>query len=378
MIQKFHEKISLYKRKLVSGVVYYARFWTGSEWTSGVNTGQSNKAAALAWSRDALEKQKPETPTLASYTQNFFAPGGEYTQARAFDSAKPVPPQTLRDHETRLKLHLLPALGSRTLGEISTSDITALQTKLSANLKTQTVVHIVNTLSVILRCAAEAGVIQTIPVIRKLAIAHDARGAYTVEEARRILSAAWPDPAHRLINLLAAYTGMRQGEILGLAWSSIHPDYIEVYQVWNETQKKLLGTRDLPATKARKIRFVPLPDIARRELEAFKSIALFSDPSDLIFSLERGRPVKNWSIVRTLSDVLSSVGIPEEARLERNLDFHSWRHFYNSVLISGRIPLVKVQSVVGHTSDRMSSTYYHAEDYIDIQNLIDSALCPQE
>ena len=374
MIERYRAQVSVYKRKLKSGIVYYARFWQGSAWSSGVNTGQTNKAAALAWAAIALEQNKPETPTLRQYTKTFFDRSGAYVKGRAFESTRVVPDQTLKDHQNRLTRHLLPVLGDIALSDLTSAMLANLQTDLAMTVSTQTVAHIVNTLSVILRHAAESGVIKALPVFRRLAVSHEDRGTFTVDEARRILAAPWRDPAHRLLNLLAAYTGMRQAELLGLSWSAIHADHIEVFCTWSEQEKRLRGSREKPSTKGGRSRLVPLPSAAARELFEFRTMSRFQTDADLVFSIEPGRPIKNWSVIDSLVAVLAQVGISPDERKRRHLDFHSWRHFYNSILISGRIPLLKVQSVVGHTSDKMSANYYHAEDYIDVQALIDSAL----
>ena len=55
---------------------------------------------------------------------------------------------------------------------------------------------------------------------------------------------------------------------------------------------------------------------------------------------------------------LAAVGITEEKRKERNIDFHSLRHFFNSML-RGQIDDNNLRLIVGHQSERMSDNYTH-------------------
>jgi integrase len=56
---------------------------------------------------------------------------------------------------------------------------------------------------------------------------------------------------------------------------------------------------------------------------------------------------------------LKEIGINETERKKRGLDFHAWRHTFNSLLIDRRIPLQAVQSVPGHLTAEMTQRYYH-------------------
>ncbi|MCB1318498.1 MAG: tyrosine-type recombinase/integrase, partial [Leptospiraceae bacterium] len=56
-----------------------------------------------------------------------------------------------------------------------------------------------------------------------------------------------------------------------------------------------------------------------------------------------------------------AIGIGDRERRERNLSFHSWRHFANSLFVSKGIPLLEVQSLIGHSSVRMTNHYFHAQ-----------------
>jgi len=372
---------TLYKRKLVKGIVYYARFRNpDTEWSSGINTGQTTQPAASAWALNyCATVAKKSIPTFELYSFNFFFPTGKYARTKDFFGRSPAKLTTLTDHQRRLTLHLLPRIGSLTLDKITPAVIVSLQIDLSApevGLSSQSVVHIVNTLSLLLKQAVEDGFLDHAPQIRRIAVKSEARGTFTVDEARAIISGEWPDNRHRVINLLAATTGLRQAELLGLRWEAIKDDHVEVFATWSEVTKSLSGSREAPATKAMRIRAVPLVPEVKAALDLLREDSPWKDLDNFVFPSAPDRPIANHIVLRVLFDAMRAAGISDIDRRKRNISFHSWRHFYNSVLVNGRIPLVKLQSIVGHTSDRMTATYYHADDMADVQGVVSQVFKP--
>jgi len=63
-------------------------------------------------------------------------------------------------------------------------------------------------------------------------------------------------------------------------------------------------------------------------------------------------------------------GISEKERRTRNITFHSWRYFFNSLLVNSKIPIQQIQSITGHVTDAMTQHYYTP----DIQEMADVLL----
>jgi integrase len=59
-----------------------------------------------------------------------------------------------------------------------------------------------------------------------------------------------------------------------------------------------------------------------------------------------------------LKDNLNAIGITYDQQKERNIVFHSWRHFYNSSL-RGAIQDEILRKVVGHSTEKMIDNYDH-------------------
>jgi hypothetical protein len=53
------------------------------------------------------------------------------------------------------------------------------------------------------------------------------------------------------------------------------------------------------------------------------------------------------------------INIGEEQRKERNLTFHSWRHFFNPFLLTKNVTDTKVMAVTGHMTEKMKEHYTH-------------------
>jgi integrase len=79
-------------------------------------------------------------------------------------------------------------------------------------------------------------------------------------------------------------------------------------------------------------------------------------------------------MTEALYEAMKRIGIDERNRRERRIDFHSWRHWYNAFLVNHRVPVHKVRSIVGHTTDVMTEKYYHGDQYDDVRLLMNEAL----
>ncbi|MBI9108455.1 MAG: tyrosine-type recombinase/integrase [Spirochaetales bacterium] len=123
----------------------------------------------------------------------------------------------------------------------------------------------------------------------------------------------------------------------------------------------------LKGTKTGRSRYVPIPERTKTALDEVMEIAPDKEPDDLIFfGRKREAPLDTRIIEVNFHKALKNIGIDEKLRRERNITFHSWRHFFNSLLINSRVPIPKVQTITGHSTDRMTENYFHADEYKDV------------
>jgi integrase len=147
--------------------------------------------------------------------------------------------------------------------------------------------------------------------------------------------------------LMALFTGMRKGEILGLTWDNIDfdNDIIHVKQILESDGSKLSKK-----TKSKKFRQVLMPEILKQELIQHKRIQRdesSSNPNNLVFCTRRGLRV----IPNTLNDVLNSYCAKYD--LPR-MKFHDLRHTHATMLIKENVNIKIIQERLGHS--RASTT----------------------
>jgi integrase len=119
----------------------------------------------------------------------------------------------------------------------------------------------------------------------------------------------------------------------------------------------------LKAPKSGRARLAPVPPALYVELRAIMATSPFKEPGHFLFySADPLRPVSHHKIDDDFERALTAAGITAEERKARALTFHSWRHFLNNGL-----PVLRAQSVIGHTSLRMTETYLHpGQDFSDV------------
>jgi integrase len=136
------------------------------------------------------------------------------------------------------------------------------------------------------------------------------------------------------IFLLAINTGLRRGELLGLAWSHVNlPNKLLTVSVGN--------------SKSRKARHVPLNAEA---LDAITRWKKQSRESGLVFPSPAG--------VRMESISSSWEAVCDAAKL-KDFRFHDLRHSFASRLVMAGVDLNTVRELLGHSDIRMTLRYAH-------------------
>jgi integrase len=163
--------------------------------------------------------------------------------------------------------------------------------------------------------------------------------------------AVWDEAIFFVLNKLAACTGMRHGELLGLRGEFVYKTYIDVC-----AQYSRYGYQDV---KTHRPRNIPIPQGMWKDLE----LLLQQNGKGYLFSRDGGgRPVIRKYVYRALYQALERIGIDETERRRRNLSVHGWRHFLNTTLLMANIPDTKVMSVTGHTTKKMKERYTHFDN----------------
>lgn len=154
---------------------------------------------------------------------------------------------------------------------------------------------------------------------------------------------------------------MRLGEIIAIENQHVHDGYIAVEQAWAQrygfTEPKW-GSR----------RVVPIPSRTAACLRELISFTFHPEPDSLVFfGIERRKPIDHRTVSQALYRALANVGITDDVRRERNVTFHSWRHWFNTQMRT-RVPDVKPRRVTGHKTVQMTELYTHfnEHDFADV------------
>jgi integrase len=360
--------------------IYYVRFRdpdTGA-YRSAVSTGQTSKAGACNWADEKLKAGGlvkaigRRCPTFAQFSCDFWnwesSPYIKARQARGRHFSR-----TYADTAAGyVRRHLIPAFGDRKINEIRHSHIEGWVLALyqEGKVSPTSVNRYLSVLRIMLREAFEQGLIGVDPShkVKEVAERPTVKGILSPEETRALfdpenIDGVWDGNRKLwLANLLAASTGMRSGEVRGLQVRHVHERYLEVQRSWEEGY-------GLKGAKWDSERIVPVHPRVAAALAQMVSDSGFTDPDDLVFCGERrGLPIGKRALVESLYRATMRIGIAEDERKRRNITFHSWRHFFNS-MCRGHVSDAKLQLVTGHRTQEMTERYTHVveEDLKEIR-----------
>lgn len=163
---------------------------------------------------------------------------------------------------------------------------------------------------------------------------------------------------------VAAYTGLRRGELVALRWRDV--DFM---------LRKLVVCRAVSAdveaasTKSRRAREVPLPDQAAGALDRLSRRGDFTSPSDYVFANRLGRRLDGSALRRRVERAREAAGL-------RPLRFHDLRHTYGSLLVAGGVDLASVKAAMGHSRITTTERYLHARSAGELAGRFTQALLP--
>lgn len=146
---------------------------------------------------------------------------------------------------------------------------------------------------------------------------------------------------------VAAYAGLRRGELLALRWRDVD------FAGSALTIARAMSAGVESSTKSGRVRRVPLADQAAAALERTSRRERFTSPDDLVFCNDYGRPLDASALRRRYRRAQESAGV-------RPLRFHDLRHTFGSLLAMRGVDVVTIQKAMGHSALATTSRYLHA------------------
>ncbi len=158
---------------------------------------------------------------------------------------------------------------------------------------------------------------------------------------------AWEDRQDGELYRVAAYTGMRLGELLALRWEDVDLNMRRVI-VHRAVSAGIEGP-----TKSWQARALPLADIAARALARLAERGDYTGRDDYVFCSRLGRRLDGSAVRRRYTAARAAAGL-------RPLRFHALRHAAGS-LVAREAGAHFVQSFLGHSRLSTTERYLHAK-----------------
>jgi integrase len=275
------------------------------------------------------------------------------------------------DSYSRTLSYLRPALGGRRLDRVTAADLDLVYAELLSSgmrhreggLSPRTVRY---AHSILRKAFADA--VRKGELIRNPATAASPPSAkatkapeqswWTPEQLRTFLTATRADPLFPLFRL-AAMSGMRRGEVLGVRWSDIDLDSgrVEVRQQIIVINGKVLVADRLKSDHGRRsIDLDPSTTTALRTHRARQAelrllVGTGYRDNDLVFAQPDGEPLDPGSVTRIFERRALKCGLPR-------IRFHDLRHGHAAHLIAAGRSTLEVSRRLGHASAAFTLSHY--------------------
>jgi integrase len=263
-------------------------------------------------------------------------------------------------YESYLRKHVRPALGRHQLQRLTRAQVKGFYAKLDeSGLNVKTVHNIALVLHKALGDAVEEGLIPRNPADGAHSLPRR-RGVpmrtWSAEQVRAFLAFVADDRLAALWRL-AATTGMRRGEILGLRWRDLALDGATL----SIAQARVRGTHGLmygpPKTLASRRRVdldaatvAALREHRRRQTDE-RAILPIDRDQDLVFSRADGLPLDPDGVSGTFDRLQLRAGLPR-------IRVHDLRHTMASLMLANGAPAKVVQERLGHSSVMVTLDIY--------------------
>jgi integrase len=278
----------------------------------------------------------------------------------------------VRDARSTVSAHLVPEFGRDTpVDEIATEAIEDYRDRLlGGELSHRTVQKILILLGGILGRATRKRWISANPMdgVDKVTVRRsDEFNVLSIEQVHAVAQVA-ADALMSALILVAAFTGLRQGELLALRWR-----HVDVANRILHVRRNLPGGIDEEDTpKSHRIRSVPLSDQAIVALDGLSRREHFTGPDDLVFANDVGGHLLADDVRDAFYAALNAAGLehlryaeppsednPEGVKRDDAMVFHDLRHTFGTMCAAKGIDVVKIQKWMGHADIQTTMRYLH-------------------
>lgn len=272
-----------------------------------------------------------------------------------------VKPRTVDSYKTTVKVHIKPGLGAIRLEALAAHTIQSFYNDLSKTLSPKTVKNVHGVLHKALQQAVSNGYIRFNPTDSCILPRVEKRELKPLDEGQ-ISAFLQAIQGHRYEDLFTVtlFTGMREGEALGLTWDCVNLDKGTL--LINKQLQKVRGSNgeySLVSTKNGKGRSITVAPFVvsvlrrsrRRQLENKLLYGECWSDSGFVFTDDLGRHLKHQTVYLDFKKVMEAIGSPETR-------FHDLRHSYAVAAIRSGDDIKTVQENLGHATAAFTLDVY--------------------
>jgi integrase len=279
--------------------------------------------------------------------------------------ARSIAGQSLDRYTELLDKHVIPVLGAKALQKITATDIDKLYGGIDLAPRTMTLVHVI--VKACLKSAVKKKLLVANPAddAEKLKSADDEPGIVLDEDELTRLVRGFEGHSIYPIVAVAAYTGMRKGEVLALRWQDIKLDAklisisrnVEEVKV-RDGDKVKMERRIKPPKSKRGIRTIEVPDglvdLLRQERERHLRFVAGVGNADVDLSLVRLPqealcfPAIGASLTALRSPhSIYDMFVKRAGKLRFDMRFHDLRGTHSTILLDRGVPVHVVAKRIG-------------------------------
>ncbi len=354
------------------GNCYYAVIYEGTDPLTGRDRRRwypagTNRDAAEALASDLADRHRRgggrerSSLTLAVYLTQRWLPAKQLA----------LRPSTFDAYRRNIDLHLVPRIGRIPLRHLRPDHLERLYADLldagradrNGGLNNKTVVEIHMILRRALNDAVRRGWILTNPATvahapKRRPLSSNTSRVWTAQQLAAFLSSAQDHRYHSAL-WVAANTGMRRGELLGLRWGDVDFDtaHIAVTRSLVSVGYELHETRGKSRTARRPINLDPrtleVIDAWRRVREREDPEFDRDNPDAHVFARPDGHPTHPQLLSDAFQKLVHKSGLPR-------IRFHDLRHTHATLLLKAGVPIKVVSERLGHSTPGFTmATYQH-------------------
>ena len=273
-----------------------------------------------------------------------------------------VKPYTVDSYRSICKTHIIPALGNTELRKLDTDAIQLFYNSLCDKLAPKTIKNVHGVLHRSLDKAVRLKKISTNPADNcELPIIEKADVKALEQENVSALLDIWKTHKYRRVYIVTVFTGLRQGEVLGLTWDCVDFKNNLLY-INKQLQKtsKVGGQYYLPSTKNSQTRYVcvapSIMQILKEQKEAqehMKKIAgsAWNNEWNLVFTNEIGGHLTHVNVYKRFKNTVKKVGLDSTR-------FHDLRHTFAVASLESGDNIKTVQENLGHATASFTMDVY--------------------